>query len=100
MITEKQLIDAGYIITDYAGARWYVPHGKRLTNSNSMRCPYCGAELAEGVASVNGPGGWSYSMYECGTESAPGSYIYSISFPTNRCLIRSYVYIVEEDDVI
>ena len=92
LLSFKHEIDGNYIL--FARRReCAAPCNINLPVIDDRYCPYCGAELVEDSAHlISGPGGWLYSMYECGTESAPGSYIYSISFPTSQCLTRSYVY--------
>lgn len=104
MITEQQLVDAGYETVIISGRIWYTGEGIQYHRMQILRsdfCPYCGAsKVSVGYPhQTYTPDSFSYNTYECGVMAAFGiREVFTISGRTDECAYASSS--SEEDDVI
>ena len=107
MITEQQLVDAGYETFIISGRIWYtsdriggIPyHCMQILRDDF--CPYCGASkvFANYPYQTHTPDSYSYNTYECGVMAAFGiREVFTVSGRTDECAYVSSS--SEEDDVI
>lgn len=108
MITEQQLIDAGYYRVICRGSLWYTGSGrihKRICSGGRSpgndSCPYCGAPSTDGVHR-DGPGEYISKVYECGVTTSYGAdyTILETSEMTSTCMVALYHVQHEGDDII
>lgn len=107
MITEDQLLDAGYEMVVVNGRTWYTSDKLRYACLAPVGaymyelCPYCGASRGNTDILPNHlstPDSFSYILYGCGVMAAYGTRkMFTISGRTDMC---TYIGGSREDDVI
>ena len=109
MITQQQLLDAGYETVISGGRTWYTSNElicqRMRLDEQILRgtfCPYCGAPGIYRVPlhCTYTPDSYSYYTYECGVMAAYGvSGLFTISGRTDECVCIGSAG-REEDDTI
>ena len=112
MITEDQLLDAGYEMVVVDGRTWYTSDKLRCARLAPVGaymyelCPYCGASYcgtSRGNTDIlpnhlSTPDSFSYILYGCGVMAAYGTRkVFTISGRTDIC---TYIGGSHDDDVI
>ena len=104
MITENDLINAGYEVIIDGDRFWYWSRTDRIKHlTRSSCCPYCGSRIVMPQPNIAGMSQlpiYSCLQYECGVIAALGmELVYVITKRTEQCMAccETKMYLTDDD---